>query len=328
MRRNNYSNYSVKEIANGSFERRNRFSTKDNIEYYYGESEIHSSVFDHSDAIVNYAKENKNKVEGYLGAVRFEYIPIDIDYEDDLETARQRTVELVDKLKADYGVDVSQISIFFSGNKGFHLLIPSELVAPDHKPSTQIPNIVSSVVRELTTYADHNIYHTIGLLRVPYTMNSKSGLFKIGLTYKQLCESSIEKIKELAKQPRFFENDPILVNVQPSKELNALFNKYLEVFPDKYSEQDLVRETFHSEQKKLEIADFNKIVESCLYFKDLISLSEKGENLKHNQRLALAKLLLKFGEDGRAKVHEILSKTPNYDRERTESHLNSLAKKR
>ena len=78
---------------------------------------------------------------------------------------------------------------------------------------------------------------------------------------------------------------------------------------------------------KLEIKPFDKIVENCSYFRNLIQCAEKGENLKHNHRLALAKLLLKFGEDGRAKVHEILHNTPNYSRERTESHLNSLSKR-
>ena len=78
--------------------------------------------------------------------------------------------------------------------------------------------------------------------------------------------------------------------------------------------------------EKIEIKDFDKIIEGCSYVKALVEGAKNGMNIKNSDRVVLGNLLVRFGEEGRTKVHEILSTTPNYDRAKTDYHLDQIVK--
>ena len=105
------------------------------------------------------------------------------------------------------GIGKEQFRLYFSGHKGFHLIIPSEYCRPNFSPSLNeefklFMEGVSYMIngkRVGENYLDSRIYDNRRLFRIPYTINEKSGLRKIPLVYSQLGEGA-DSILSLSKQ--------------------------------------------------------------------------------------------------------------------------------
>lgn len=70
--------------------------------------------------------EKKKSVSQYEGYVYSEFLPIDVD-SSDLIQSLQNTKAILHHLEKNYDVDLKVIRIYFSGSKGFHLELPSGL---------------------------------------------------------------------------------------------------------------------------------------------------------------------------------------------------------
>ena len=315
--------YSHKEYAKNSPDNRGIFGTKPDEERLIGKKDCYKSVFDHSVNFLRHFETNNNSTAGYNGKVRFSFLAIDFDSHD-LNESLNWTRDLIRKLQEEYDVDTKQLRYYFSGNKGFHVEIPSWMIDVEHKPSSQYPQIFKAMVQELTEHADLSLYQTIRLYRINNTINSKTGFYKIELSQDELVSLSIEDIKELAKKYRF--NSSVILDHEKIKneKLHRLFSKYLAMYPD-FSEEQIIKVN-KTNSEKIEISGFDKIVNGCTYIKSLIEKSDKGDNLNNQERVVLANLLSRFGEEGRGKLHEILNKIPNYSREKTDYHLDSIIK--
>ncbi len=130
-----------------------------------------------------------------------DFIWIDIDNSDDLSSARESALEIFRRLAEILGGQLDHVRLYFSGAKGFHIGIPSAFA--DLKPRADLPAIQKRVVKRLCdgVDVDLSIYGQTRLLRVPNTLNSKSGLYKIPITYEQLSRTNIEEIKNMAAKP-------------------------------------------------------------------------------------------------------------------------------
>ncbi len=91
--------------------------------------------------------------------------------------------------------------IYFSGSKGFHIGIPSQLfgLVPSVDLPAQIKRIALAIAKNVPI--DRSIYEKNRLWRVPNTKHGKSGLYKTQLSYEEFATWSIEQIKEKAKTP-------------------------------------------------------------------------------------------------------------------------------
>ena len=56
----------------------------------------------------------------------------DIDNEEDPNVSRLDSIKLIKKLQKD-GLSLDDIDIYFSGHKGFHIIIPREVIAMEPK---------------------------------------------------------------------------------------------------------------------------------------------------------------------------------------------------
>lgn len=97
------------------------------------------------------------------------------------------------------------LNIYYSGNKGFHLEVSFE--ALDIEADTQLNKIFEVIAKDIkvtihTSSLDTGIYDAVRLWRLPNSINSGSGLYKIPLTLEEL-NLSIEEIRNLAKEPRY-----------------------------------------------------------------------------------------------------------------------------
>ena len=96
------------------------------------------------------------------------------------------------------------LQIFFSGNKGFHLEVPFSTLCI--KPSDKLNRIFEQVAKEINAVLhapslDTGIYDSVRLWRIPHSINSKSGLYKVPLSVEE-SKMPLEKVRLLAQSPR------------------------------------------------------------------------------------------------------------------------------
>ena len=166
--------------------------------------------------------EKTKSVSGYDGIVSIDYIPFDFDGED-LSKVLDICRKFVLYLANSFGIDGRGLKYYFSGSKGYHIYLPAQLILP--KPSTTLPDEIKNMVKQInagfTEYnVDLSIYDKTRIFRAVNTINAKTGLYKIPLTYYEFMNLSIEEILKTAEAPR----DITILNikVEPNKKLIEL----------------------------------------------------------------------------------------------------------
>ena len=143
-------------------------------------------------------------VKGYTGPAYADYLVWDLDRAGNLHSALLAARGLAQAVQREFGVRPDQMRYFFSGAKGFHLLLPADLFG-EIEPSAQIPAAIRSMALAIADLAgekiDTAIYDVNRLLRMPDTQHP-SGLWKVELTWEELVGLGVEQIRNLAHAPR------------------------------------------------------------------------------------------------------------------------------
>lgn len=178
--------------------------------------ELYISLFPFDQTILSYLKAH-NSIKGHQGKHYCPYILIDIDSENDVKAGQVETVKLIRRLNQMYQIDVDELYIYFSGGKGFHVVIPGQLYSP-LSPCADIGEKIKNAVKILAEgieFVDYKIYENHRIIRVDNSRH-KSGYYKIQLSFEELSEWTIDEIKKMAKSPRNFTrmiyNSEMLVN--------------------------------------------------------------------------------------------------------------------
>jgi hypothetical protein len=132
---------------------------------------------------------------------------LDFDAEDDFELARQDALASIMYLKQKFTYNVPEafIRIYFSGKKGIHLVVPAAVfgIKPDKHLNEHYKTMASSISEQTVNGTlDLKIYDRRRLFRLVNSKHASTELYKIPLTYFELCMMSPEEIRELAKNPR------------------------------------------------------------------------------------------------------------------------------
>jgi hypothetical protein len=106
-------------------------------------------------------------------------------------------------------IDPGGIHVYFSGSKGFHLMLDTRLFGKI-LPSKNLPLIFDSMRRHLALEIPESFRETIDLaikdrvrlLRLPNTMHEKSKLYKVSLSLEELRQWSPAEICECAQTLR------------------------------------------------------------------------------------------------------------------------------
>lgn len=114
----------------------------------------------------------------------------------DLKLARKDTIELVKRLN-DYKITSDQLEIYFSGNKGFHVIINVD----KEINRKQVENFSRRVAKDLKTF-DTSLYDESQVLRIPGTKHHKTEYFKTSLTHDELLNLKTAALLEKAKIPQ------------------------------------------------------------------------------------------------------------------------------
>lgn len=172
----------------------------------------YTTYFFFSDDLLTYMSAQKESsspsIAGYEGGVWAPFLPIDLDHPEitpALEAARRLSDFFVDR----WAVDPNALQVYFSGLKGFHLMLDTRLFGR-MAPSKNLPTIFDSMRRHLAQElpeplretVDLSIKDRVRLLRLPNTIHEKSKLYKINLSLAELAELGANQIRDIARKPR------------------------------------------------------------------------------------------------------------------------------
>lgn len=150
-----------------------------------------------------YFEEDQNKSE-ILGPL---YIDLDgdINNEETYNNVKKDALIAISYIINQLYVPEEYIRIYFSGNKGFHLIVPSNVFGIEK--SIDLNDKYKKIALDLKRYTinktvDTGIYDKKRLLRLPNTINGKTGLYKVRITPKELREFSYKEIVRIASQER------------------------------------------------------------------------------------------------------------------------------
>ena len=128
------------------------------------------------------------------------------DFDGPLPQCRKDVVAVLDFFTEEFDMHPETLRVFFSGSKGFHLLVNVQaLGCQPHPQLTYIHKEAALWLMELLdleTLDYRSIYSIKRMLRLPDSIHLESGLFKVELTHDEIRKKSISSIKKLASQPR------------------------------------------------------------------------------------------------------------------------------
>jgi len=133
---------------------------------------------------------------------------IDIDCEGDRPRARQECLEACRLLNERLGIPYEGLGLFFSGNKGFHIVVRRETFGDPAGPDllAVARRLAQLLARHGCPSIDQGIYDRARLLRLPNSIHGTTGLYKIPVEYKELADLDLEYVLDLARVPRDFDS--------------------------------------------------------------------------------------------------------------------------
>ncbi len=164
--------------------------------------ESYLSVFTFDSAMVKHLAA-RGSPAGFEGETSADYVAFDIDRKGEIPQALADTRTLAGVLEETFETPAAAIQVFFSGSKGFHVLLPTALWSPT--PSVDFSRVARIFAERLAGEAkveiDSSIYSRVHMIRSPNSRHPATGLFKIPLTVAQLDSLNIDEIQKLARQP-------------------------------------------------------------------------------------------------------------------------------
>jgi archaellum biogenesis ATPase FlaH len=137
-----------------------------------------------------------NSIKGYNGVVYCDQIILDIDRgQDTIDHLVDRLRKFIDLLIGQYKFPEEYIQPYYSGS-GYHIRIPDVF---GFIPSPSLPRIVKDTLVSYFPQADP-IYDYARLIRVPYTINEKTGLYKVPLTIDEIFDLSALGHQQIASK--------------------------------------------------------------------------------------------------------------------------------
>jgi len=170
----------------------------------------YATYFLFSDELLTYmsAQEEVASVSGYEGKVAAPYLPVDLDHPE-LTPALLAARRLANFFIEEWRLDPAAWQVYFSGAKGFHIMLDSRLFGRV-APSKYLPALFDSLRRHLAQElpevlretVDLSIKDRMRLLRLPNTIHERSKLYKVIVSPDELSRLDAAQIRNLARRPR------------------------------------------------------------------------------------------------------------------------------
>lgn len=168
--------------------------------------------------VQRFANKSKVKGEPFTAPLYF-----DLDYANDPSVPQAEAVKLVDFFTKELDVEEADLWVYFSGSKGFHVLISSQALGVEPRNDTHkiFKHIAGYLKYRLGTTTieqdelnreqpvieplksiDLVVYTEKRMLRLNNSIHQKTRLYKTELTIDELRTLSLDEIKKMAEAPR------------------------------------------------------------------------------------------------------------------------------
>jgi len=201
------------EVAAGGVSSRGAICKADELaKYLKPNMELYRSMYRLDDSAIDHFQCNRT-IRSYSGTFQLDRLTFDIDKGKNSKDKLMNDIRYFLHLLEDKGVDSSIIRVWFSG-RGFHIEIPDLY---GFEVSKRTPEIVKRTInKEFGKLAD-NIYDYARLIRVGYSYNMKSKLYKTpikiwevhNLNYDEIMALSGEFVRQDFKHDYMYEIEPI-----------------------------------------------------------------------------------------------------------------------
>lgn len=151
--------------------------------------------------------QTTSTTKGFGGPCWAPWLWFDIDDADRPDEALNKARALATFLNRRYQLEFDNWLIFFSGSKGYHLGLPTNLWQPEAGP--QFHKTIRCFAEQLSSLAkveiDPGVYDKVRAFRAPNSRHPKTGLHKRRLSFEELMGNSLEGIRQAAKSPMPFD---------------------------------------------------------------------------------------------------------------------------
>lgn len=192
-------------LPSGSFIRNIFTEIKDIPKYRkkYKNKGVYVSAYSYEDA--------KNKSEDTL---LHGHLYIDLDnpemkdtaQEDEaFETIREDGIKAISFLSAIMGIDEDMIKIYYSGQKGLHIVVHSNILGiTPMKDLNYVFKVIAKEIHKMSKHKtiDTGIYDNARLFSLPGVKHPETNRYKIPLSFSELRKLSFQEIKDLSKMKR------------------------------------------------------------------------------------------------------------------------------
>ncbi|MDA9857487.1 DNA primase [Rubripirellula sp.] len=152
------------------------------------------------------ARQSLN-VTDYPGRCWSRYLWFDIDRDGDIELATADTRKLAMSLVERYRVDESELLVFFSGSKGYHIGLPTSLMNCEPSPTFNqaARRLAEGLAGSVGVAIDPVVYSKVQPLRAPNSRHGKTGRHKRIVAVDELLHIKPSAIEAKSADPLPFE---------------------------------------------------------------------------------------------------------------------------
>jgi hypothetical protein len=167
-----------------------------------GNFQCFCSVYRYTNKIFDHINR-RGSIKGYKGSCKANGLHFDFDSIDDQSYVDVK--KFIDNICNDkYKTHIDDIKIYYSGNKGFHIIIyndDTQDITTSNDTDKMIKKICTFLAKKYSTF-DRSVYDKTRLIRVINSVNEKTGLYKIPLYAAEIYTLKYSDIKKLAKNQR------------------------------------------------------------------------------------------------------------------------------
>jgi len=167
--------------------------------------------------------DTHKSVRGYFGPSFSPFLTFDID-DSDIEGATLTAQKFVKGLIDGYGVPSKYIIVWFSGQKGYHIQLPSQLFGgwkADQKLHVKLRKLAETLARGHNI--DTSIYDQKRLLRIGGTRHDVTGRFKSHITTEAFLQLKTDRLPYLGTEKPDLSFIPDVKQCKPIESLEAVW---------------------------------------------------------------------------------------------------------
>ena len=297
--------------AGGVYKNKNTKAFTRNI--FIKPNEIPSIIerFNHEDVYTTpYYYSSKIRANALLYAPFYLDLDLDVSKQEDYNKVRIDALSVLSIFENDFKIPLKYIKIYYSGNKGFHFFINPVLLGI--LPSKTLNEDFKYLAKKIKSFTlnktiDTVIYDAVRLMRLPNTINSKSGLYKVRITKHMLETFTVDQIRLYASKPRL---DPQLPMVHILPEARR---KYLAYIQEQKDEEELqYKKSYNNIQQK----NFSAILPCVAYILD----NGAPTGSRNNTAVAVASSLFQCGGN----VEDVTDLLIDWNRSKNDNSKNAM----